>query len=45
MEIISLKNYIENRYETAIALGNFDGIHIGHQYLIKDNIEKAKKKI
>ncbi|MCF6464690.1 bifunctional riboflavin kinase/FAD synthetase [Clostridium sp. Cult2] len=44
MEIIDLNNYKEKRYETAIALGNFDGIHIGHQYLIKDNNEKAKKR-
>lgn len=44
MEIIDLNNFEENIYETGIALGNFDGIHVGHQYLIKDNIKKAKDK-
>ena len=42
MEIIDLNDYEEKRYKTAIALGNFDGIHIGHQYLIQDTVEKAK---
>ena len=36
MEIIDLLNYNETRFNTAIALGNFDGIHIGHQQLIKN---------
>ncbi|CCQ93059.1 Riboflavin biosynthesis protein RibF [[Clostridium] ultunense Esp] len=44
MEIIDLNNYEESRYETGVALGNFDGIHIGHQHLIKDNIDKAKER-
>src|SRR5690554_2137912 len=44
MEIIDLNNYEENKHKTAIALGNFDGIHIGHQYLIKDNIKKARER-
>jgi riboflavin kinase/FMN adenylyltransferase len=42
MEIINLLNYKETRFNTAIALGNFDGIHIGHQQLIKNMITKAK---
>lgn len=40
MEIIDL-NAEKSNYETAIALGNFDGVHIGHKYLIEDNIRKA----
>ena len=42
MEIIDLSNYKETRFNTAIALGNFDGIHIGHQELINIMISKAK---
>lgn len=44
MEIIDLNSYEEKKYETAVALGNFDGIHIGHQYLIKEMIKKAKER-
>ncbi len=29
-------------YETAIAIGNFDGVHIGHQYLVNRLVEEAK---
>lgn len=43
MEIIDLLNYNETRFNTAIALGNFDGIHIGHQQLIKTMISKSKE--
>lgn len=43
MEIIDLSNYNEKRFNTAVALGNFDGIHIGHQNLIKTMISKAKE--
>ncbi len=35
---------IENMEETAIALGNFDGIHKGHQALINKAVEVAKEK-
>lgn len=43
MKIIDLNKNIDNKYETAVALGNFDGIHIGHEYLIRDTVLKAKK--
>ncbi|NLY66352.1 MAG: bifunctional riboflavin kinase/FAD synthetase [Tissierellia bacterium] len=43
MKIIDAMNSSEKKYVTAVALGNFDGIHIGHQYLLKSNIEKAKE--
>lgn len=42
MEIIDLKNYKENRFNTAVALGNFDGIHRGHKDLIKSMVLNAK---
>lgn len=43
MKIIDLNNNIYQKHETAVALGNFDGIHIGHKYLIKDMVSKSKK--
>lgn len=42
MENIKLENYNEDRFETAIALGNFDGVHIGHKKLILNMVENAK---
>lgn len=41
MEIINLDNTQETRYKTALALGNFDGVHIGHQQLIETMINQA----
>ncbi len=43
MENINVENYSEERFETAIALGNFDGLHIGHKKLIKSMVEEAKE--
>ncbi len=43
MENIKLENYSEDRFETAIALGNFDGVHIGHKKLIMNMVNMAKK--
>lgn len=43
MEIIKIEDYIEDRFKTCIALGNFDGIHIGHRDLILSMIENAEK--
>ncbi|RKD34482.1 bifunctional riboflavin kinase/FAD synthetase [Thermohalobacter berrensis] len=42
MEVIT---NIESKYPkpTAVALGNFDGLHIGHQALIKKMIKESKK--
>ena len=30
--------------ETAVALGNFDGVHLGHQKLIKEMVDCAKSR-
>ena len=30
--------------KTSIALGNFDGVHLGHQELIKRAVQNARKK-
>ena len=42
METINVENYAETRFNTAIALGNFDGVHIGHQ-IIKQQKYQMKK--
>ena len=42
MEIIEHINNIEKPYDNAvITIGNFDGVHIGHQALFHEVIEKA----
>lgn len=37
-------NEIKGIEETAVALGNFDGVHLGHQKLIKEAVACAKEK-
>ena len=44
MKIIDLNKNQTLPYKSAVALGNFDGIHIGHEHLIRDNILKSKEK-
>ena len=42
MEIVEHINNIERPYDNAvITIGNFDGVHIGHQALFHEVIEKA----
>jgi len=42
MELIENINQIEKPYKNAvITIGNFDGVHIGHQALFHEVIEKA----
>lgn len=42
MEIIKQYNQLNKNVQRGIALGNFDGVHIGHQRLIKILVEKCK---
>lgn len=36
---------VDNPFRGAVvALGNFDGVHLGHQYLISRTVELAKKR-
>ncbi|NLJ79187.1 MAG: bifunctional riboflavin kinase/FAD synthetase [Tissierellia bacterium] len=44
MKIIDLNNYTERKYKTAVALGNFDGIHKGHKHLITNMVRSAKRR-
>ena len=43
MEKIRIDNFKEDRFETAIALGNFDGVHIGHKKILLNMVEEARK--
>ncbi|MGM0395533.1 MAG: bifunctional riboflavin kinase/FAD synthetase [Bacillota bacterium] len=43
MEIVRIDNNKETRFQTSLALGNFDGVHIGHQKLIKSMIKTSEQ--
>ena len=43
MEIIDINTNNVEKHATAVALGNFDGVHIGHKFLLENNIKKAKE--
>ena len=43
MKIYNDLNVSNNHKNSVIAIGNFDGVHSGHQKVIKQAKEKAKK--
>ena len=48
-EVYAMKKYdniedFRQLEETCVALGNFDGVHVGHQTLIRAAVEKAREK-
>jgi len=45
MKIFSNTNIPKNYKRSALAIGNFDGIHKGHQKVFKKTIKFAKKNI
>jgi len=44
MKLYTYDNFIKPNKKTVVALGNFDGVHKGHQQLIKLAVSKAKEK-
>ena len=43
MKIYSLLNIKKKNKNGVIAIGNFDGVHLGHQKVINEAKQKAKK--
>lgn len=44
MKVIDIiKETIDNKYKTIVTIGNFDGVHSGHRYLIDTTVQKAYK--
>ncbi|MBR1990523.1 MAG: bifunctional riboflavin kinase/FAD synthetase [Firmicutes bacterium] len=43
MVVFNSLEEIENIEPCCVALGNFDGVHVGHQSLIRRTVEKAKE--
>ena len=44
MKIYNDPNLDKKHCNGVIAIGNFDGLHLGHQKVIKEAKQKAKKK-
>ena len=44
MEIINSLDNLNLKHKTAVALGNFDGIHIGHREIFRAALDAAKEK-
>ena len=43
MKVYNNPNLNKKHFNSVIAIGNFDGLHLGHQKVIKQAKEKAKK--
>ena len=43
MDIITEVNNITVKDGSALTFGNFDGVHLGHQALIKDMVQRTKE--
>ena len=44
MKIYNNANLKKEHHKSVIAIGNFDGIHLGHQKVINEAKKKAEKK-
>ena len=47
MELIRLSKIVDKAKNSIVAIGNFDGVHIGHQEVINfaKSISQKKKKV
>ena len=45
MEIFETLDAVSGIRPSAVALGNFDGVHLGHQELIKKPLKKPAGKV
>ena len=43
MKVFKSTSINKNFKNSIIAIGNFDGIHIGHKKVLKQALKKAKK--
>lgn len=44
MKVLSVKDLLPPEIKTVLSVGNFDGVHRGHQALIKEVINRAQKR-
>ena len=43
MEVFETLAQVKDIPPTAVALGNFDGVHLGHQQLIRETVDRARQ--
>lgn len=44
MKVLSVTDQLPSNHKTVLSVGNFDGVHQGHQALINEVIHRAEKK-
>ncbi len=44
MEIVNFRKHLFPEQPVIVTIGNFDGVHLGHQFIIRQMIEEAKQR-